>query len=106
MSESLITLCHLNPLSAELLPGSGSLGGLAHTRAVFGVSDSRSEMNTQACNNYSYCKIKFYVLENRRNRHSWMGVHGHVMRLIGPVKVRTQTTRDFKMFALISEVHT
>lgn len=27
VSESLITLCHLNPLSAELLPGSGSLGG-------------------------------------------------------------------------------
>lgn len=41
------------------------------------------------------------MLENRRNRHSWMGVHDHVMRLIGPVNVRTQMTRDFKMFALI-----
>lgn len=58
VSESLITLCHLNPLSAELLPGSEAQ---AHTCVLLRVSGPRSDLNTRDCNFTTPATVSYFI---------------------------------------------
>lgn len=59
VSESLITLCHLNPLSAELVPGSEAQ---AHTCVLLSVLGARSDSKTQDFNLPTVVSVSYFMM--------------------------------------------
>lgn len=100
VSESLITPCHLNPLSAELVCGSVShRGSGAHLCLLWGFGSSlRNEHARVKFQNCHYSKLwvfKHWKVGKIDIKGMHMGMYALVMHLIGHVKVRTQTANEF-----------